>query len=104
LAVVTKASAEYGFTKGELQKKAKKNSTRGLTHNFNRRLKEVFKSAAVTAGVRGQFKPYYEGLLAKGMSPEAARLTLARKIAATTLAVWKKGEAFDPQRIAQQAA
>ncbi len=104
LAVVTKASAEYGFTKGELQKKAKKNSTRGLTHNFNRRLKEVFKSAAVTAGVRGQFKPYYEGLLAKGMSPEAARLTLARKIAATTLAVWKKGEAFDPQRITQQAA
>ncbi len=58
----------------------------------------------MTAGVRGQFKPFYEALLAKGMSPEAARLTLARKIAATTLAIWKKGEEFDPQKIAQQAA
>jgi hypothetical protein len=30
-------------------------------------------------------------LLAKGMRPEMARLTLARKIAAITLIVWKKG-------------
>lgn len=103
LAVVTRASAEYDFAKGEIRKKRKKTLTRGLNRNFNRRLKEVFKSAAVTAGVRGQFKPYYEGLLAKGMSPESARLTVARKIAAITLAVWKKEEAFDPQRIVKQA-
>jgi len=28
-----------------------------------------------------------------------ARLTLARKIAAITLAVWKKGERFDPEKL-----
>jgi len=33
------------------------------------------------------------------MRPEMARLTLARKIAAMALAVWKKGEAFDPTKL-----
>jgi hypothetical protein len=38
------------------------------------------------------------------MNPETARLTLARKIAAITLLVWKKGVRFDPQYIAAQRA
>jgi len=33
------------------------------------------------------------------MKPEVATITLARKIAAVTLAVWKKGEAFDPKKL-----
>jgi len=33
-----------------------------------------------------------------------ARLTLARKIAAITLAVWKKGVDFDAKQLDQQAA
>ena len=33
-------------------------------------------------------------LIAKGIRPELARLTLARKIAAVALAVWKKGDEF----------
>ena len=33
-----------------------------------------------------------------------ARLTLARKIAAITLSVWKKGESFDPEQLKPQAA
>jgi len=33
-----------------------------------------------------------------------ARLTLARKIAAITLVVWKKGERFDPTKLNMQAA
>jgi len=36
-------------------------------------------------------------LLAKGMKPEMARLTLARKIAAITLTLWKRGERFDAE-------
>jgi hypothetical protein len=35
------------------------------------------------------------------MKPELARLTLARKIAAITLAVWKKGERFDASNVIQ---
>ena len=44
------------------------------------------------------------GLLNKGMQPEMARLTLARKIAAITLKIWKKGEAFNPEHLKSQAA
>jgi hypothetical protein len=38
------------------------------------------------------------------MKPEMARLTLARKIAAISLSVWKKGERFDPEQLTPQAA
>jgi hypothetical protein len=43
-------------------------------------------------------------LLAKGMKPDMARLTLARKIAAITLTLWKKGERFDAGHVKSQAA
>jgi hypothetical protein len=43
-------------------------------------------------------------LLAKGMKPEMARLTLARKIAAITLTLWKRGERFDAEQLKTQAA
>jgi len=33
-----------------------------------------------------------------------ARLTLARKIAAIALKIWKKGEAFDAEHLKLQAA
>jgi hypothetical protein len=38
------------------------------------------------------------------MKPTMARLTLARKIAAITLIVWKKGVGFDAEHLKQQAA
>lgn len=52
----------------------------------------------------GPFRDFYEGLLAKGRKPAMARLTLARKIAAITLIMWKKGVNFDAQHVAQKAA
>src|SRR5205823_11557743 len=36
---------------------------------------------------------------ARKLAPEMARLTLARKIAAVSLTVWKKGERFDPEQL-----
>jgi hypothetical protein len=50
------------------------------------------------------FREFYLGLLEKGMQPEMARLTLARKIAAIALKIWKKGEAFDQGHVKSQAA
>ena len=47
---------------------------------------------------------FYQNLLASGMEPPMARLTLARKIAAIALKIWKKGERFDPAKLKQQAA
>jgi len=38
------------------------------------------------------------------MKPEMARLTLARKIAAITLTLWKRGEGFDAEQLKPQAA
>jgi transposase len=100
LAVVTRSSADYWFDKkGELRKSRRPAATRGLNQNYNRRLKKIFKSAALVGTLKEPFKPYYEQLLAKGLRPELARLTLARKIAAITLAVWKKGERFDPEKL-----
>ena len=52
----------------------------------------------------GPFEQFYAALVAKGMKPEMARLTLARKIATIVLLVWKKGVRFDAQHLKPQAA
>ena len=52
----------------------------------------------------GPFEKFYAALAAKGMKPEMARLTLARKIATIVLIVWKKGVSFDPQYLKPQTA
>jgi transposase len=52
----------------------------------------------------GPFQDFYQALLEKGMQPTMARLTLARKIAAITLTLWKKGEGFDAEKLKSQAA
>jgi transposase len=50
----------------------------------------------------GPFQDFYQRSLAKGIKPTMARLTLARKIAAITLTLWKKGENFDPEKLKSQ--
>ncbi len=72
--------------------------------DYNRTLKHVCKSAALTASRYEPFKSYYAELLDRGLRPELARVTVARKIAAITLAVWKKGEKFDASKLIKQAA
>src|SRR5664279_763767 len=105
LALETRSSADYGFINGQLERKKKPVFIRGLNLNHNHDLKNLFKSAATTAsGSNGPFRPFYENLLIKGMKPELARLTLARKMAAIALHVWKKGEPFDAQYLKSQAA
>ncbi len=52
----------------------------------------------------GPLREFYAALLGKGIRPEMARLTLARKMAAITLTMWKKGVDFDAQQLHRQAA
>lgn len=105
LALETRSSADYRFQDGQLVRTRKPVFIRGLNLNHNHDLKNLFKSAATTASAtHGPFRKFYEGLLAKGTQPAMARLTLARKIAAITLRVWKKGEKFDVQQLMPQAA
>ena len=73
--------------------------------NHNHDLKNIFKGAAIIAATKaGPFQEFYAALVAKGIRPEMARLTLARKIAAIALIVWKKGVCFDAQHLKPQTA
>lgn len=75
--------------------------TRGLNFNFHRTLKYIFKGAATTVIAHARPNPFreaYDRLCAEGTKPNLAKVTVARKIAATTLAMWKSGEEYDPKR------
>ena len=104
LAVVTRSSADYQVERAQLRRTKKAAATRGLTRSHNRTLKHVFKSAAQAASRCEPFKSWYAGLLAKGLRPELARVTMARKIAAVTLAVWKSGGGFEAGEVMKQTA
>jgi len=105
LALETRTSADYRFEQGQLVRAKKPVFIRGLNGNHNHDLKNLFKSAATSAGAMpGPFHVFYEHLLTKGMQPAMARLTLARKIAAIALCVWKKGETFNAEYLKPQAA
>ena len=58
-------------------------------------MKEIFKGGPPGPAVVRDHSSFYAALLAKGMKPEMARLTLARKIAAITSTLWKKEKRFD---------
>jgi transposase len=103
LAVVTKSSADYTVS-GAGVRRTRKAATRGLTRSHNRTLKYVFKSAALTASRCEPFKSWYAELVARGLRHELARVTIARRIAAITLAVWKSGAAFDADHLLKRGA
>jgi transposase len=104
LAVETRTSGDHEVVDGSVRRRQKKVETRGLNRDYNRRLKLVFKSAAAHACGCGAYREYYEGLLGQGMREEMARLSVARKLAAAVLRVWKSGESFDVGRIMRKAA
>ena len=103
--IETRDSGQYCYKGGQLQRSKKPQQIRGLNQNHNHQMKEIFKSTAISATrCAGPFHDFYARLLAKGIEPEIARVTLARKIAAITLTIWKKGVRFDANRLNAQAA
>ena len=105
LALEIHTSADYGYRNVQLQRSKKLVPIRGLNKDHNHDLKGVSKATATMASIRpGPFREFYLGLLDKGMKPAMACLTLARKIAAITLTLWKRGESFDAEKLKQQAA
>ena len=105
LGIETHSSADHRYVDGQLQRSNRPVSIRGLNENHNHDLKNLFKGAALGASSKpGPFREFYTALLAKGMRPQMARLTLARKIAAITLLIWKKGAQFDAEFLKPQTA
>ena len=104
-AIETHDSGEYRYVRGKLRRNRERITVRGLNDNHNHDLKNLFKGAALSASTRpGPLYDFYVALLEKGMRPTMARLTLARKIAAITLTIWKKGVSFDAKQLHRQAA
>jgi transposase len=105
LGLETNDSGEYRAVKRQLQRAKKPATVRGLNRDHNHDLKDIFKGAATRVNSsRGPLRDFYENLLTKGRKPTMARLTLARKIAAITLIVWKKEIRFDANYLKPQAA
>jgi hypothetical protein len=104
LAVITRSSSDQEVVEGRLRRKKRAPITRGLNRNHNPQLKAVFKGAANAATARpGPLREWYEASLARGVREELAKVSLARKIAAIVLRLWKKGELWDPDKLTIQA-
>lgn len=103
-AVIQRSSADYRVTGNKLELRQQSRQTRGLNPCFSRRLKLAFKGAALEALKTEAFKKLYERLTSSGVRAEMARLTIARKLAAVALAIWKSGEAYDETKLSKVAA
>jgi transposase len=100
-AVVTRSSSDWLWDRGRWVK-ARVAQTRGLNFNHNRLLKAIFKGAATTVIAHAGPNPLredYDRQLGDGIKPNLAKLTVARKIAAIVLAMWKTEERYDPERV-----
>ena len=97
-AVETRSSSDWVQDNGRWVR-SRIQQTRGLNFYHNRLLKHTFKSAAVTIcrpRSGGPLHESYDHLLEKGVKPNLAALTIARKIAAIFLAMWKQQQPYDP--------
>ncbi len=96
--VVTRTSSDWIQVRKQWVR-APIQQTRGLNRDCNRTLKRIFKGAAITV-IRHKKEPLwtdYVRLTANGTRPNLARLTVARKLSAAVLAMWKKKERYNPK-------
>lgn len=102
LGLVQEGSSEYGWVEGRAVRRPRAVQLRGLNRNHRPGLKEIFKSAALLA-IRqpGPFKDYYQSRLQRGADPAILRVTVARKLAALTLSLWKKGGRYRAEGVKQ---
>lgn len=99
LSVVTRDSSDYEIRDGSLARRRKPAITRGLTRHYHRGLKNLFKGAAMDSLRNKQIRPYYDQLLERGLKESVARVQLARKLAASCLAIWKSGKEFENEKL-----
>jgi hypothetical protein len=100
LGIMTRSSSDWVQDKSGRWLRAQTPQTRGLSRKRHPLLKAVFKGAAttVTAMPRHPLHEEYQQRLRAGTKPNLAKLTLARRIAAIVLSMWKHQEVYDPKR------
>ena len=105
-AIVTRNSAEWMRDHRGNWVQSRVNKTRGLNKKRHPVLKDIFKGAATTVIEKlpdHALHADYQRCL-KNTKPNLAKLTLARRIAAIVLAMWKNEEAYDPAKHADKTA
>jgi transposase len=100
LGIVTRSSSDW-VRDGRTWVRKPTAQTRGLNRNRQPELKAIFKGAATTVIQQMANHPLhrdFQRMTDAGIKPNLARLTLARRIAAATLAMWKHQEDYDPSK------
>jgi transposase len=107
LGIVMRSSSDWirkpdgGWVRSEVQQ------TRGLNLNHNHTLKTIFKGAATTVITQIETEPLhqdYQRLITAGTKPNLAKLTIARKLAAIALSMWKSKEKYDSTKHRKQGS
>lgn len=101
LAIVTRSSSDWVRDRRGQWVRAQVQQSRGLNRNRSGSLKQVFKGAAHQVATQMTTHPLhaeYQRLLDRGLKPSLALVTIARRIAAAVLAMWKHKEAYDPKK------
>jgi transposase len=101
LAIVTRSSSDWVQGPKGNWMRAEVRQTRGLNRKRQPVLKAIFKGAATTVVTQLREHPLhmdYQRMLQSGIKPNLAKLTLARRIAAIVLSMWKGKEVYDPGR------
>lgn len=106
LGIVTRSSSDWVQGRDGRWIRTQVRQTRGLSRQCNRTLKHVFKGAATTVITQQNKDPIYadyQRMLDSGIKPNLAKLTLARKIGATVLRMWKDEEEYQPEKYRRQS-
>lgn len=94
LAVVRRTSADYRVEGGAIRR-SERVTTRGLNRRHNPHLTYLFKAAAVDAINHKKLREVAVHHIERGLSAPLVRVTIARRIAAICLHIWKTGEPYD---------
>ena len=100
-ALVTRSSSDWVQGRDGKWVRGQFYQTRGLTRQRHPVLKAIFKGAATSVIQQlPEDRPHehYERMLACGIKPNLAKLTVARRVAAIVLAMWKHQEVYDPRK------
>src|ERR1051325_1042611 len=95
-AVIVHSSGDH-VVNGSGDVRSRPAHARGLTRNYNPRLKRVLKDIALGMSLgRGPLRAIFDAHVARGLSVPVARVALARRVAAIIFALLRDQVSFDP--------